>query len=322
MRASKVLPPLLAVLLLAAVAAALFVTQPMRPGRAVPPETASARRLERDVRDLCAIVPRNLSDPVKLDEAAGVLSRSWAQSGVTAEEQSFEVNGATLRNLVARFGNEGNVHIVVGAHYDAVGRSPGADDNASGVAGLLELGRLLRRHPPARPVELVAYALEETPWFGGPQMGSAVHAASLRHEGVRVRGMIALEMIGCFSDERGSQSYPSAALKLLYPSRGDFVAVAGRLQEYGLVRRVKRAMADATDLPVRSVTAPPSVAQHDLSDHRSYWLHGYRAVMVTDTAFYRNRRYHTAEDTPDTLDYPRMASVVTGVFAAVQSLAR
>jgi len=169
-------------------------------------------------------------------------------------------------------------------------------------------------------VELVAYSLEEPPHFRTESMGSAVHAASLEAKKARVRAMISLEMIGCFSDEKDSQAYPLGVLKLLYPSTGNFIAVVGRIGGGRLVRVVKTAMRAATRLPVESINAPGFIPGIDFSDHLSYWEHGYPAVMVTDTAFYRNPRYHTSDDTPDTLDYERMALVVDGVVAAVRAL--
>jgi hypothetical protein len=321
MRAVRIFRVILALVVLAILSVALFVSQPMIPRRAPPPAAASALHLERDVRALAALVPRNLSSPNNLEQAAAWVKRCWEEEGIEVTEQEYAVSGSLVRNVIVRFGVGTGARVVVGAHYDAFGHNPGADDNASGAAGLIELGRLLKRYPPGGPVELVAYTLEEPPWFGGPEMGSAVHARSLKSDVVRLRGMIALEMIGCFSDAPGSQSFPSPVLRLLYPSRGNFVAVGGRVDDNGLLRRVKRAMADATRLPVRSITAPPRIGGTDLSDNRSYWSERYPAVIVTDTAFYRNTRYHTREDTPDLLDYGRMADVVTGVFAAVRSLA-
>jgi Zn-dependent M28 family amino/carboxypeptidase len=302
----------------------LLVTQPVVRHHKAPPAEASVVNLSRDVRALSGLVPRNLADPIKLDEAAAYVKQEWHAAEIAVDDQPFEVSGVVVRNLVTRFGADSGTRVIVGAHYDASGPYPGADDNASGAAGLLELGRLLRKHPPQGGVELVAYTLEEPPWFGGPQMGSAVHAASLRkgkEDAVRVRGMISLEMIGCFLDEPGSQTFPTPLLKLIYPTRGNFIAIGGRFRDMELLRQVKTAMANATDLPVRSISAPPRLAGTDLSDNRSYWNEGYRAVMVTDTAFYRNTRYHTAEDTADRIDFERMAKVVTGVFAAVRSLA-
>ncbi|MDH3815901.1 MAG: M28 family peptidase, partial [Acidobacteriota bacterium] len=135
-----------------------------------------------------------------------------------------------------------------------------------------------------------------------------------------VRGMICLEMLGYFSDEPGSQSYPAPGMGLLYPSRGNFISVVGNVSSWGFTRSVKGWMAGATELPVRSINAPALVPGVDLSDHLNFWKHGWNAVMITDTAFYRNPNYHEVTDTPDTLDYGRMAHVVTGVYAAVTSL--
>ena len=152
-------------------------------------------------------------------------------------------------------------------------------------------------------------------------MGSRVHAEGLRQAGVDVRAMLSLEMIGCFRDDPGSQEYPVSELGLVYPSAGSFIAVVGCLGQASLVRRVKRAMAESMSVPVRSINAPRLVPGIDFSDQLNYWDAGYAAVMITDTAFYRNPRYHRAEDTPDTLDYRRMAQVVEGVHAAVGALA-
>src|SRR5262249_27576362 len=153
-------------------------------------------------------------------------------------------------------------------------------------------------------------------------MGSEVYARLLVESGRRLRGMLCLEMLGCFSDEPGSQALPFRVLKLLYPTRGNFIAVVGSAGGAGIVRTVKRAMREVSDLPVFSIDAPGFVHGVDLSDHSTFWRRGLPAVMITDTAFYRNPRYHTEHDTPDTLDYRRMADVVAGVRAALLDLAR
>jgi Zn-dependent M28 family amino/carboxypeptidase len=224
--------------------------------------------------------------------------------------------------VIAHFGPETEERIVVGAHYDTAGPLPGADDNASGVAGLIELARLFARQQPPLRVELVAFSLEEPPYFRTTGMGSSVHAQSLRQQNVRVRAMFSLEMIGCFLDTPNSQLFPIGVLSALYPSTGNFIAVVGRLGDVLLVRRTKAAMRNAAPLPVYSINAPRFVPGVDFSDHMSYWEAGYSAVMITDTAFFRNRNYHTAEDTAEKLDYKRMAMVVEGVYAAVSDLAR
>ncbi len=246
-----------------------------------------------------------------------ISAASLREAGGKVEDQAFQVRRITYRNVLAHFGPATRERIVVGAHYDAAGPFPGADDNASGVAALIELARLLGETPPSIHAELVAYTLEEPPHFTSPAMGSAVHARSLKARGIAVRAMIALEMLGYFTDAPGSQAYPLPIFKLFYPSRGNFIGVVGKLGQGALVRRVAKAMRRAAPLPVHSISAPTSLQGVDFSDHRSYWKVGYEAVMITDTAFYRNPNYHTEFDTPETLDYGRMARVVEGVRAAV-----
>ena len=307
-------------LLLVAVPLALWfwVTQPLlREGRSAAAGVEPAR-LETHVRALALdFFPRDYAHAENLDRAARYVAEEFARAGGAVTEQRFEAAGKTYRNVVARFGPGGGSRVIVGAHYDAAGELPGADDNASGVAGLLELARLLGRERPPAPVELVAFALEEPPFFRTRQMGSYVHASSLKAEGAAVRLMISLEMIGYFSDAPGSQQFPHPSLRALYPSEGNFISVVGTMGEAGAVRRVKAAMAGATPLPVYSINAPRSVPGVDFSDQLNYWDQGFDALMITDTAFYRNPNYHAASDTPDTLDYARMAMVVEGVYAAV-----
>lgn len=275
-------------------------------------------RLAAHVRMLSeAFVPRDEAHPENLDRAAAWIRHVFETEGGRVEEQPFRVAGRTYRNVIAHFGPATAERIVVGAHYDAAGPLPGADDNASGVAGLLELAHLLGKAAPPAHVELVAFTLEEPPYYAGPLMGSVFHATSLKQKGVRVRAMICLEMIGYFTDEPRSQQFPHPSLKLLYPSTGNFIAVVGRIGQGSLAGRIKKRMRRAAPLPVHSINAPRWLPGVDFSDHRSYWEAGWNAVMITDTAFYRNDNYHTAADTADTLDYGRMALVVEGVYAAV-----
>ena len=269
----------------------------------------------------CDVMRRALD---ALYDAAAYVAAELRRAGARVSEQAYHVDGAgQYRNVIGSLGPETRERVVVGAHYDAAGAFPAADDNASGVAGLLELARLLgARDATAARIDLVAFTLEEPPYYDTRWMGSHVHAQALQREGAVVRGMIALEMIGYFSDVPGSQRFPHPLLRLVYPSTGNFIAVIGRLGEARLARRVKRVMQAVTLLDVYSMNGPAWIPGLDFSDHRSYWAHGYPAVMVTDTAFYRNDRYHTARDTPETLDYGRMAEVVRGVHAAVSMLAR
>jgi hypothetical protein len=278
-------------------------------------------RVRRDVRMFSETFhPRSDQFPENLDRAAAYVRSEFLAAGGRVAEQEFEWGGDNYRNVIASFGPEEGPRVVVGAHYDAVSDTPGADDNASGVAGLLELGRMLMKEPPQGRVDLVAFTFEEPPHFRTDEMGSAHHAASLKSARVQLRGMICLEMIGYFSQAQGSQGYPLSLLKLVYPDRGDFIAVVGNTAQSGLTRKVKSAMMSASDLPVYSLNAPSFVPGIDFSDHLSYWAHGYPAVMVTDTAFYRNRAYHDVDDTWDRLDYESLGKVVQGVFAAVRDI--
>jgi Zn-dependent M28 family amino/carboxypeptidase len=297
---------------------------PPAPPRIGPAVAADPARLEASVRALAErFGPRDASHVANLDAAAEWIRTELERNGAAVSEQTWSADGETYRNVVARIGSDSSDRIVVGAHYDTDGPYPGADDDASGVAGLLELARLLAANPPPLAVELVAYSLEESPYFATPDMGSVQHADALARAGVRVRAMLSLEMIGYFSDEPGSQSYLHfAPLGWGYPDRGNFIAVVGNLAEESLVRRVKRAMrAAGGSVPVESINAPEWMPGIDFSDHRSYWARGFPAVMITDTAFLRNANYHEPSDTPETLDYARMAAVVAAVHEALWALA-
>jgi Zn-dependent M28 family amino/carboxypeptidase len=313
-RLRRVVFAVLAVLAVILGLAAVAITQPTF-GNSSAPALASANpeRLRRHVEFLTvATSPRDSDHPENLEKAAAYIKEQLSLAGARVRDQEFTVRGRTYRNVIASFGPEAGPLLVVGAHYDSFGDfgpNPGADDNASGTAGLLELARLLAGRHLRHRVELVAYANEEPPWFGSPWMGSAVHARSLK--GQDVRAMICLEMIGYFTEK---QPAPNWLFRLLYPDRGDFIVVAGRWSDRILTRHVKRAIG-STGFPTHSFTAPRD-AGIDASDQRSYWDVGIPAVMVTDTAFVRNPHYHTAGDTAETLDYGRMAQVVEGVATA------
>ena len=282
----------------------------------VPP--VSPARLQIHVRTLSeTFFPRDAAHPENLDRAAAYIREEFVQASGRVSEQPFEIAGRTYRNVLAWFGPDTRERIVVGAHYDAAGPQPGADDNASGVAGLIELAYLLREVRLSVGVELVAFTLEEQPHFRTEMMGSAVHVASLVKHDIPVRVMFSLEMIGYFTDAPQSQRFPFSFFAAFYPSQGNFIALVGNLSQGLVVRSLKKAMQSASPLPVYSINAPRFVPGVDFSDHRNYWQAGYKAVMVTDTAFYRNPYYHTVQDTANRLDYERMAMVVQGVYAAV-----
>jgi Zn-dependent M28 family amino/carboxypeptidase len=285
--------------------------------------SADPSRLRSDVEALVGLPgSRCFERPDDLDRAADWVRSALEASGLPVEEAPYAVGGWSFRNFIARYGPAGAPILVVGAHYDVCGEQPGADDNASAVAGVLELARLLERHRPdvAHRIELALWPLEEPPNYRTSAMGSAVHAGSLAGGDVRVSGMICLEMLGYFSDQPRSQAFPIPGMGLLYPSRGNFIAVVGNGSSWRFTRGVKARMAGATELPIKSINAPAFVPGVDFSDHYNFWKQGWNAVMITDTAFYRNPNYHQVTDTPDTLDYERMAHVVTGVYAAMTTL--
>jgi Zn-dependent M28 family amino/carboxypeptidase len=301
----------------------MVLTNPVKARPSASGVSAAPSRLRSDVEALTGLPGfRCFERPDDLERAASWVKTALEESGLPVEEQAFAVDDWDFSNFIARYGSAGAPVLVIGAHYDVCGEQPGADDNASAVAGLLELARLLGRHRPElrHRLELALWPLEEPPNFRTPGMGSAVHASSLARSKAEVRGMICLEMLGYFSDEPGSQTYPVPGMGLLYPTRGNFVSVVGNGSSLAFTRRVKARMAGATVLPVRSINAPALVPGVDFSDHLNFWNHGWNAVMITDTAFYRNPNYHQVSDTPDTLDYERMAQVVTGVYAAMTTL--
>lgn len=242
----------------------------------------------------------------------GYIADAFRASAANVVEQDFVARRRTYRNVIATFGH-GDPLTVIGAHYDAFDNLPAADDNASGVASLLELSRLLAHTQPASETILVAYANEEPPFFGSDDMGSAIHAASVAGRDVR---MLSLEMVGYYTDV---QPWTSWTMCALFPTRGDFVAVSGGWRDRELTRDVKRAMAGA-GMPVASATLPHSML--DASDQRNYWSRNWPAVMVGDTAYLRNPNYHSQRDLPATLDYVRMGRVVDGVFNYVSHEAR
>ena len=300
----------------------ILVAQPTFTKNSASQLKLDSSRLKAHVLQLSEIYfPRSYAHTENLDRCAAYILNHFRKAGADTSTQEFSVTGRAYQNVIGFFGDPSGERIVIGAHYDARSKTPGADDNASGVAGLIELAYLIGKEKLNAGIELVAYSLEEPPFFGTEDMGSAQHAKLLHDQKIDVKCMIALEMIGYFSSEPGSQSYPVPVLKIFYPGKGDFIAIVGRLNQRGIVKNIKKFMQGATNLPVYSVNAPTFVSGIDFSDHRNYWKYGYDAVMITDTAFYRNPHYHEPGDTAENLDYELMGKVVIQVFEAVKGLA-
>ena len=279
--------------------------------------------IEADVRVLSNLsLARTFDTFDSLRAAADYISASFMTTGCTVTRQPFAVAGREYANIICSFAEEYQERVIVGAHYDVVPHTPGADDNASGVAGLLALARVMGKEQPLlrHRVDLVAYALEEQPFFNTDAMGSMVHARYLKNHEVTVHGVLVFEMIGYFSTAPRSQQYPFRILDLLYPSTGNFIAVIGPFTSQGFVGSVKRQMLEHATVDVRSMNAPIGMPDVDRSDHQSYWRAGYDAVMITDTSSFRNPHYHLESDTIDTLDFEKISEVVRGVYHAVVNL--
>jgi len=249
-----------------------------------------------------------------MEKTAAFIKGKFDEYGLETDEQKFEVNGKKYTNIIATIKKDNPIRIIVGAHYDVCCDQQGADDNASAIAGLLEIARITKKYASELNyrIDFVAYALEEPPFFGTENMGSYIHAKSLHNKGIDIRGMICLEMIGFFTEEENSQEYPLGLMKLFYPSTGNFIGIIGNFSSTSLVKEVKKHM-EAASINVESLKAPSWIIGVDFSDHRNYWKFGYKAVMITDTAFYRNPNYHKITDTIDTLNFEKMGEVVKGL---------
>lgn len=254
-----------------------------------------------------------------LQRTADTIADLWAASGKKVWRQKYRTPKGETENLAVSFGPEKGPRLIVGAHYDTCEPLPGADDNASGVAGLTELIFLLKQHAPVlkHRVDFVAYSTEEPPYFGTDLMGSAVHAKALKAAKANVLLMLSLEMIGYFTDQPKSQKFPLPGLSAIYPDVGNYIVVVGNMDSKANADKVVAQMKTHSKIGVHAINAPEVVPGIDFSDHRSFWKQGYPALMITDTAFLRNANYHTANDTPEKLNYEKMAEVVNGIYAVL-----
>jgi Zn-dependent M28 family amino/carboxypeptidase len=259
----------------------------------------------------------------RLNRTADYIEDRFRSYGCNVKRQPFNYRGSTYYNIICEIkGTKESKDgiLVVGAHYDTVIDTPGADDNASGVAGLLELARLTVSKPLQRTVRFVAFSLEEPPPFMTKHMGSYFYAERLKKEDLKVYGMISLEMLGYYSDRKGSQYYPFPIFKWFYPDKGNFIAFVGNLSSRSFTMRVKKLFKSVSAMPVESLNAFSIIPGVNFSDHLNFWKFGYSAFMITDTAFYRNPNYHAPGDTAETLDYDRMTEFVIGLYKTLGSI--
>lgn len=337
------MPPILRFLTIGALLPLVGCVAVNMPGRSFegplpepsPIEIELRERLQSHVAMLAGTIgERNFRHPEELDAAAAYIRRELEATGYVVEAQSYDspgftmggsgttFPGKTVENLEASLpGASADAGIVViGAHYDSALGTPGADDNASGVAGLLELARMLRDDRPRSTVRFVFFVNEEPPFFQDEAMGSLVYARRCQERGERVDAMLSLEMIGYYSDAKKSQSFPFP-FSWIYPSRADFIGFITDYESRRLLKRAAGLFRASVSFPSIGGAAPSSIEGVDWSDHWSFWQAGYPAVMVTDTSFLRYAHYHEATDTPDKLDYDRMARVVRGLAGVVRGLA-
>jgi Zn-dependent M28 family amino/carboxypeptidase len=292
-----------------------------------PDQPSIESNLRRHVDSLAGLIgPRCLQKPKTIHATIGYIEGQWAGIGYASSRESFNALGDEATNLfVEQPGTKAADDIIVlGAHYDTIFSTPGADDNASAVAVLLEVSRLLRDTQSKRSIRYVAFACEEPPYFNLDAMGSQHHARQARLRGDKIRGMLCLEMVGYYSTADNSQSVPPSIPKWLhrfFPHRGDFLAAVGNLPSWKLCWNFRRGFKrGARSTPLFSICLPEKINEIRMSDNSPFWDQGYPALMLTDTSFLRNPNYHLATDTPETLDYRRMTEVTLGVASALEFL--
>ena len=260
-----------------------------------------------------------------LQRAAEYIEAQFRRYGYAPSRQTYDVSRLPVSNIEATLRPAAGATdeiIVLGAHYDTVGGCPGANDNGTGIAALLDLARRFAERPQARAIRFVAFVNEEPPFFQTGQMGSVVHANAARARGDRIVGMLSLETMGYYSTEAGSQQYPVDEMRGVYPDVGNFIGFVSNVESRALLDAAARAFTSRATVPLQAAAMPAGLPGAGWSDHWSFWQAGYPALMVTDTAPWRYPHYHTAEDTPDKIDFEKFADVVNGLEAVIEALAR
>jgi hypothetical protein len=276
-----------------------------------------------DVRKLgLEIGERNMLRYPQLNAAADFIEDSFSRAGLRSRRDTYELSGRACHNIEAEIHGVRPQVVIIGAHYDSVFGSPGANDNGSGVAAMLALARRFAGKPVGQTLRFVAFANEEPPYFQTEQMGSFIYASRCKAHGDEISAMISLETIGFFSDAPRSQTYPSLGLGAFYPTTGNFIGFVGNVRSRSLLRRAISLFRQQEKLPSEGGALPSFISGVGWSDQWAFWQHGYPGIMITDTALFRYPHYHAATDTPDKLDYDRFALVVSGVERVIEELAK
>jgi hypothetical protein len=265
---------------------------------------------------------RNFWQYQNLERAADYIKGEFRKYGYEPREQIYHLEGKPYRNIIAT--KKGEIQsdkiIIICAHYDSVVGSPGADDNASGIAGLLELARRLAQENTKKTIKFITMVNEEPPFFMSKDMGSFQYARQVRKKGDNIEAVLCLESLGYYQDKKGSQHYP-LGFSFSYPDKGNFIAVVSNFNSRGLLKRIVKEFRQATDFPLEYLVGFSFLAQAiGFSDHWSFWRFGFKAVMITDTAFYRTPYYHTQEDTLDKLDFNSLSLVIEGLHGVLLKL--
>ena len=286
-------------------------------------EIALRAELAADVQTLAGdIGERNMPRYPQLNAAADFIEGSFSRAGLQPRRDTYELQGRACHNIEAEIRGLRPQIVVIGAHYDSVFGSPGANDNGSGVAAMLALARRFTGKSPGQTLRFVAFVNEEPLYFQTEQMGSFVYASRCKARGDQISAMISLETIGYFSDAPHSQTYPSLGLGAFYPSTGNFIGFVGNVRSRALLRRAISLFRQQGKLPSEGAALPSFIPGVGWSDQWAFWQHGYPGIMITDTAPFRYPHYHAATDTPDKLDYDRFALVVSGVERMIEELAK
>lgn len=260
---------------------------------------------------------RNYKNIEQLDKVADYIKENFSKYSDSVRFQEYKIGDKTYKNVICSFGTENKKRIIVGAHYDVCGEQKGADDNATGTTALLELARLLKKEKLNYRIDLVAYTLEEPPYFRTENMGSFVHAKYLKEKSIDVIGMVCVEMIGFFNDEKNSQDYPLGFLSWFYGNKGDYITLVKRFGGGKFVKIFNKEFKKSGFIKTEIFSGPKFLQGVDFSDHLNYWKFGYDALMITDTSFYRNKNYHEKTDTLETLDINRMCKVIDALHYAL-----
>jgi hypothetical protein len=263
---------------------------------------------------------RNMARYLQLNAAADFIEASFSRAGLQPRRDSYDLNGRACHNIEAEIRGARPEILLIGAHYDSVFGSPGANDNGSGVAAMLALARRFAGKPGHLTLRFVAFVNEEPPYFLTGQMGSLVYAGRCKARGDRISAMISLETIGYFSDAPNSQTYPAPGLGVFYPSIGNFIGFVSNVPSRNLLRRAIALFRKQAKIPSEGAALPAFIPGVSWSDQWAFWQHGYPGIMVTDTAPFRYPHYHAATDTPDKLDYDRFALVVSGMQRVIEQL--